>query len=111
MVSWIQLEDWLRIVLAALGLRGPELPGGILVAAAPHPVRNAELMARLRTRLAPRLPVLAPHGFGLPTPAPVLLATDPALGLTGRHATSRVLAEAGFRFAHPELPGALAAVL
>ena len=115
--SWIQLEDWLRIVLAALGLCGPELPGGILVAAAPHPVRNAELMAQLRTRLAPRLPLLAPHGFGLPTPAPVLragavlLATDPALGLTGRHATSRVLAEAGFRFAHPELPGALAAVL
>ena len=37
----------------------------------------------------------------------VLLRTDPALGLTGRHTTSEVLTEAGFEFAHPTLDGTL----
>lgn len=60
----------------------------VLVAAAPNPVRNAELMATLRKHL--RRP-------GLPSPetvlrlGAVLIRTDPALGLTGRYATSKVL--------------------
>lgn len=50
----------------------------------------------------------------MPTPAPLLrlgaigLRTDPALALTGRHATSPVLAEAGMRWQHPTLAGAVA---
>lgn len=108
-VSWIHIEDWVRIVLAALGLEEPALPDGIVVASSPHPVRNAEMMRILRRASGRRL--------GLPTPAPllrlgaVLLRTDPDLGLTGRHATSRVLEESGFSFRHPRLEDAVADLL
>ncbi|WP_299299798.1 epimerase [uncultured Brachybacterium sp.] len=108
-VSWIHVEDWVRIVLAALGLEPPALPSGIVVAAAPHPVRNAELMRILRRVVG--------RPFGVPTPAPLLrlgaalLRTDPALGLTGRHATSRVLDEADFHFRYPRLEDAVAELL
>ena len=98
-VSWLHVEDWVRIVLCAMDLEEPSLPSGLVIAAAPHPVRNAEMMRILRRAFGRRV--------GLPTPAPVLrlgavlLRTDPALGLTGRHATSRVLRDAGFTFRHP----------
>ncbi|MFQ6330504.1 DUF1731 domain-containing protein [Nocardia sp. CWNU-33] len=52
-----------------------------------------------------------------PTPAAllavgaILLRSDPALGLTGRHATSTVLREAGFRFQYPSLDEALSDLL
>ena len=104
--SWIHIDDWLALVRAGLGIEpGVELPAGVVVAAAPNPVRNAELMRSLRRRThRPPAP---------PTPAPVLalgaiaMRSDPALGLTGRHATSTVLPAAGFRFRHPRLDGAL----
>ena len=64
-VSWIHLADWLRIVRAALGLEeNLFLPGGVIHLAAPHPVRNREMMAALRARVAPR-PL---RRFSLPTP-------------------------------------------
>ncbi|AHH21576.1 hypothetical protein NONO_c68090 [Nocardia nova SH22a] len=108
--SWIHIEDWLAVVRAGLGL-DPEigLPNGIVVAATDNPVRNRELMTALRRHL--RRPP-AP-----PTPAPILaigavfLRTDPALGLTGRHATSEVLARTGFRFRYPTLDDALTDLL
>lgn len=99
--SWISLDDWLRVADAALGLdEDVVLPDGVVVAAAPNPVRNAELMRLLREAF---------HRPGLPTPAlltrvgAVALRTDPALALTGRHATSEVLERAGFTFADPVL--------
>jgi uncharacterized protein len=104
-VSWIHVDDWLMIVRACLGFDSTVgVPAGVLVAAAPNPVRNAELMAALRREL--RRP-------GLPTPEAVLrlgavvLRSDPALALTGRHATSKVLEDIGFQFRHPTLVGAL----
>ncbi|MBF4999701.1 DUF1731 domain-containing protein [Nocardia sp. BSTN01] len=108
--SWIHIEDWLAVVRAGLGL-DPEvaLPDGIVVAATDHPVRNRELMAALRRHLH-RPP--APS-----TPAPILklgaivLRTDAALGLTGRHATSEVLRRSGFRFRYPTLDDALTDLL
>lgn len=108
--SWIHLEDWLAIVRAGLGL-DPRvaLPNGIVVAATDFPVRNKELMAALRRQL--RRP------WSPPTPAPALtvgaifLRTDPALGLTGRHATSEVLRHNGFRFRYPTLDEALTDLL
>lgn len=112
-VSWIHLADWLHIVRACLGLE-PEtsIPAGIINLAAPHPVRNKEMMELLRTQVAPG-PL---KRFGLPTPKPILtlgavvLRTDPALGTTGRHVTSRVLADAGFDFKYPEFAQALRAI-
>ena len=112
--SWIHVDDWLAVARWSMGL-GDEVPGsvepprGVLLATAPHPVRNAELMATLR-RVLRRPP--AP-----PTPVPfvrlgaLLLRTDPALGLTGRRAVSARLAEAGFPFAHPYLDEALTDLL
>ncbi|WP_336245021.1 DUF1731 domain-containing protein [Paeniglutamicibacter quisquiliarum] len=113
-VSWIHLADWLRIVRAALGLEGElSLPGGVIHLAAPHPVRNREMMAALREKIAPG-PL---RRFSLPTPRPVLAAgavvlhTDPALGTSGRHVTSKVLAEAGFEFEFPDFEDALGRIL
>ncbi len=104
--SWIHVDDWLRVVRGALGLE-PDLtfPDGVIVAAAPDPVRNAELMATLRRVL--RRPPAAPTPEALVRVGSVLLRTDPLLGLTGRHCTSKVLAAAGFPFAHPTLRSAL----
>lgn len=107
--SWIHLTDWLAIVRSCLGLTDVNIPAGVLVAATDNPVRNTELMAALRHQLH-RPPAL-------PTPAVVLkvgavvLRTDPALGLTGRHATSAVLGPSGFRFAFPTIDAALADLL
>ena len=104
--SWIHVDDWLRIVRWILEPEDGRRPSGVLLATAPHPVRNAELMTALRQALhRPAAP---------PTPTPlvrlgaVLLRTDPALGLTGRRAVSTRLTDAGFEFDHPDLAGALA---
>ncbi|RZU62610.1 hypothetical protein EV380_2208 [Zhihengliuella halotolerans] len=112
--SWIHLADWLSIVRGLLGLTpGLDVPAGVVNAAAPEPVRNRELMRILRGALAPQ-PL---KRRSLNTPAPLLhvgavaLRTDPALGLTGRHVTSRVLADAGFEFRYPDLPAAIGEIV
>ena len=110
-ISWLHIDDWLALARWSLGvgeIAAPP-PSGVLLATAPNPVRNAELMAALRRALhRPPAP---------PTPEPlvrlgaVLLRTDPALALTGRRAVSRRLVEAGFEFGHPHLDEALADLL
>ncbi|WP_107659373.1 DUF1731 domain-containing protein [Nocardia suismassiliense] len=108
--SWIHVEDWLAIVRAALGL-DPQvtLPNGILVAATDFPVRNRELMAALRRHL--RRPPAPPTPTALLKIGAVLLRSDAALGLTGRHATSEVLRQQGFTFRYPTLDEALTDLL
>ncbi|WP_114905748.1 DUF1731 domain-containing protein [Ornithinimicrobium murale] len=104
--SWIHQDDWLALVRATLDLDPQvDLPDGILIAAAPHPVRNHELMATLRRRFRRR--AAPPTPSTLVRMGSIALRTDPALGLTGRHVTSEVTTEAGFEFAHPTLEGAL----
>lgn len=105
--SWIHLADWLAIVRACLGLTaGVTIPSGLLVAAADHPVRNSELMAILRRQL--HRPPAPPTPAALVKLGGVLLRTDPALGLTGRHATSKLLKDCGLEFRFPTLDAALA---
>lgn len=105
-VSWIHIDDWLAIVRCALGL-DPDvtIPAGVVVAATDNPVRNAELMASLREHL--HRPPAPPTPAALLKLGAIVLHTDPALGLTGRRARSRVLAEQGFRFRYAELDEAL----
>ncbi|WP_225725555.1 MULTISPECIES: DUF1731 domain-containing protein [unclassified Nocardia] len=108
--SWIHVEDWLAIVRAALGLDPRvSLPDGIVVAATDFPVRNHELMTVLRRRL--HRPPAPPTPESVLKIGAVLLRTDPALGLTGRHATSEVLRKAGFVFQYPTLDEALSDLL
>ncbi|MFI9401470.1 DUF1731 domain-containing protein [Nocardia sp. NPDC052316] len=108
--SWIHIEDWLAIVRATLGL-DPQvtLPDGILLAATDFPVRNRELMAALRRHL--RRPPAPPTPTALLKIGAVLLRSDAALGLTGRHATSKVLRQQGFTFRYPTLDEALTDLL
>jgi uncharacterized protein len=108
--SWIHLSDWLAIVRACLGLTpGVSIPSGVLVAAADHPVRNRDLMAALRRQL--HRPAAPPTPAALVKLGGVVLRTDPALGLTGRYATSKVLKDCGFEFNFPMLDAALADLL
>lgn len=101
-VSWIGLEDTLRIVLRALD--DPAMRG-MYHATAPEPVRNARFMAALRA--------VHHRRFGLPLPRPImwlgawLVGTDPELGLTGRRAVPRRLEREGFVFLQPQIEEAL----
>ncbi|WP_448631393.1 DUF1731 domain-containing protein [Cellulomonas soli] len=111
--SWIHVADWLRVVHWSLGVDGGAVPGlpaapppqGVLVATAPGPVRNAELMRTLRACL--HRPAAPPTPTWLVRAGSVLLRTDPALGLTGRRAVSGTLRDAGFTFRYPRLDEAL----
>ena len=95
-VSWIALEDLLRIMVKAID---DEKMSGLYHATSPGPVTNADMMATYRELLGRRL--------GLPAPAPVtflgaiLLGSDPALALTGRRCVPTRLREEGFDFSVP----------
>ena len=110
-LSWIHIEDWLRVTTWSLGAgEGPgEPPSGVLVVSSPHPVRNAAFMAALRTVL--HRPAAPPTPAALVRLGAVLLRTDPALALTGRRAVPARLEAAGFVFRHPTLEGALTDLL
>jgi len=103
-MSWIAIEDAVRIVLAALEdglLTGP------VNAVAPTPVRNAEFADRLGEVL--HRPALVPA----PAFALRLLfgeMADAALLASQRVAPARLL-DRGFEFRYPTLPEALRAVL
>jgi NAD dependent epimerase/dehydratase family enzyme len=105
-VSWIALEDLLRVIERALD--DPTMEGTYHVTS-PQPVRNRELMAHVRAAVGRRR--------GLPTPAVAvhagtwLLGSDPALPLTGRRGQPGRLREEGFVFARPAISDALAAAV
>jgi NAD dependent epimerase/dehydratase family enzyme len=106
-VPWIHVEDWLRLALSGLDAEpGARLTSGPVVAAAPFPVMNRELMRALRTKLAP-------GGLGLPMPAGLLklgaglLRKDAGLLIGSTLPASEVVPVSGFAFTHPRLEGAV----
>jgi uncharacterized protein len=119
--SWIHVDDWLRIVhwclasppsttpSGAVPLPAGPAPHGVLVATAPNPVRNHELMSTLRAVL--HRPPAPPTPELLVRLGSLVLRTDPALGLSGRRAVSGRLHDAGFVFRHPVLRAALEGLL
>ncbi len=103
--SWISLEDEVGALLRAVD---DERIAGPLNAVSPNPVRNSELTATL-ARLLNRPALLF-------VPAPLLrlgLGRGPAdeMLLASQRVRPAVLERAGFAFSHPELEGALRAVL
>jgi uncharacterized protein (TIGR01777 family) len=102
-VSWISLGDALRAVEHALA---DDALAGAANAAAPNPVKNAELTKALARVL--RRPAI------LPVPVPVLrLVLGELAGelLASIRASPERLAETGFEFADPELEPALRRLL
>lgn len=107
--SWVHVEDWLTVLRWSLGLEDADAPSGVVLATAPGPVRNGELMATLRQVL--HRPPSPPTPKTLVRLGAWAMRTDPALALTGRRATSLRIAEAGLRLRHPQLRPALADLL
>lgn len=104
-ISWISLHDQIRVIRRALedqALAGP------LNATTPNPVRQREFANTLGTVLS--RPTL------LPTPVVALRALYGSelvrtLLLEGQRVLPAALVDAGFEFEHPDLEGALRAML
>lgn len=103
-MSWIALDDLVAVLLSAID---DEALSGPINAVSPRPVRNREFsraLARALSRPAPWL---------VPSPVLRLLLgemADETLLSSARVAPAK-LEERGLRFRHPELGGALAALL
>ncbi len=100
--SWIHLDD---VALALEFLEAAPQIDGVVNLAAPHAVTNVELMRTIRRAIG--MP------FGLPAPRPVLevgawlIRSETELLLKSRWVAPERLLDAGFRFRHPELEGAI----
>ncbi len=105
-ISWIHLDDMLRLLLEAI--ENDHLCG-ICNATGLQPVKNTEFMSALRKALG------AP--FGIPTPAWLLrlaaplIGADPDLALNGRRGLPCRIHGLGFTFRHQELDAALTDLL
>ncbi len=103
--SWITLEDEVDVILRALvdgSLSGP------VNATAPTPVTNAEMSAAIARAVRRWSAITVPN-----TALRLVLGTEMAdeLLLTGQRAVPERLTACGYDFTHPELDGALRAVL
>lgn len=106
-MSWIHEVDMNRLI--ERGLTDTTMKG-VYIASAPNPVSQVQFMRELRR--AVRMPIGLPaFRWMVRLGARYLLRTDPELALYGRYVVSRRLEEAGFKFHHPELRGALQEVL
>jgi uncharacterized protein (TIGR01777 family) len=104
-ISWISMPDWLGAV--AHILQEPEVSGPVNLTA-PTPVTNAEFTKALgRALRRPTMPFPVP-GFALR--AGVGGLADEGV-LIGQRVLPRRLLEMGYRFRHPRLDAALAAIL
>ncbi|AKJ00237.1 hypothetical protein ATI61_104353 [Archangium gephyra] len=102
-LSWVDREDTLGLLLFAL--EHPELKGPMNVTA-PEPVTNADFARALGAALH-RPAVLPVPGFALK----VVMGDMSEAVLGGQRVLPRRALEAGYHFQHPELPGALRAML
>ncbi|WP_375770550.1 TIGR01777 family oxidoreductase [Archangium gephyra] len=102
-MSWVDREDTLGLLLFAL--EHPELTGPMNVTA-PEPLTNADVARALGAALH-RPAVLPVPGFALK----VVMGQMSEAVLGGQRVLPRRALEAGYRFQHPELPGALRAML
>ena len=105
-ISWIHLEDMMRLFLEAI--RNPSVHG-ICNAAGLQPVKNAEFMETLRKTLG--VPVGLPSPAWLVRAAAPLMNADPDLALNGRRGLPCRIHGLGFRFQFHELEDALADLL
>jgi uncharacterized protein (TIGR01777 family) len=103
-MPWITRRDLVRAI--GFVLDAPDLHGPVL-ACTPHPVTNRELTATL-ARVLRRPAVLAVPAFALRL---LLGEMADALLLASQRATATAQPRAGFGYEHPELHGALTAVL
>ncbi|MEM6280512.1 MAG: TIGR01777 family oxidoreductase, partial [Verrucomicrobiota bacterium] len=105
-ISWIHLEDMMRLFVEAI--ENPAVHG-IFNASGMQPVPNEEFMDTLRATLG--IP------FGLPTPGALvrmgapLIGSDPDLALNGRRGLPVKIHGLGFRFQFHELEDALTDLL
>jgi uncharacterized protein (TIGR01777 family) len=112
-MSWITLEDLVGIFRFALeeapaGSNLSRMPlGGAINAVAPQPVRNAEF-TRALARAVHRPAIFPVPAFALRL---ALGEMAGALLLSSQRVLPLKLADAGYRFRHPELGAALASVL
>ena len=105
-ISWIHIDDLVRIVLRAID---DGTMTGVYNATGHSPVTNEQFMRELRRALhrpwSPRIP-----GW-LVRVGCFVIRTEPVLALTGRRAAPRRLVDEGFTFEHGELRPALQALL
>ena len=101
-ISWIHLEDLLRMFIAALARTDLT---GTFNAVAPHPVCNAGFMVALRRALhrpwSPPVPALAVRVGAR------VMQTEPSLVLNSQCCAPIRFLEAGFEYQFPQLPAAL----
>jgi NAD dependent epimerase/dehydratase family enzyme len=103
-MSWIERDDLVRLIAHAIAT--PDLLGPVN-ATAPEPVRNAAFTAALARALR------RPAWLRMPAAMLHRLAGDFAdeLLLGGQHVLPAKAELSGFKFRHPTLPSALAAML
>ena len=103
--SWIGLQDWLRLIRCMLGFESPQIPAGLVHGTSPVPLRNAQVMAALRSVAG--LPGL-PTGSVLPKIGAAVMGSNARVALTGRKVTSEVLDKAGFEFQETDFTATIA---
>jgi uncharacterized protein (TIGR01777 family) len=105
-ISWLHEEDMNRLFIRAIR---DERMKGVYIATAPKPVSNAEFMYQLRKAIG--VPIGLPAmAWMVKIGAPLILKTDPELGLYGRYCISRRLEEEGFEFKYSTIDAALQAI-
>ncbi|ANF59338.1 TIGR01777 family oxidoreductase [Halotalea alkalilenta] len=102
-MPWIARSD---LVEALVWLLEDRAQAGVFNLSAPRPLRNAEFMAALGRALHRPVPWRIPARL-----LELGLGEMSRMLLTGADMRPRRLLEAGFEFSHPELDGALAAML